>query len=109
MSYLRRLDDAANWIARQLSAAFGPWQVSSEGDAAGQHEKSLVRTAGTVGVLIMSQASGYEFRWDSSSDTHRSASNRSFVALPGLWKIVDENGRDIERPHMLISPVVARL
>ena len=74
-----------------------------------QHEKSLVEKAGSVGLLIMSQPSAYEFRWAAAQEASRSVSGRSLIVLPGFWKTTDEQGRILEHQQLLVSPVMVRV
>ena len=109
-AYIQRRDDASNEVEEELSAAFSPWQADPRNaDSLKQHEKGLAMRASSVGVLIISQPSAYEFRWGTGQDTSRSTSGRSLIVLPGFWKTTDNYGKPLDNPQLLVSPVITRV
>ena len=96
-------------MAELIDAAFLPWQAASdEKGALEHHEKSLVASTGRLGILIMSQPSAYEFRW-SAGEAQSGVPSRSLIVFPGFWKIADEDGRLLDQPQLLVSPVIVRV
>ena len=98
----------ADVLGELLAAAFHPWQTPTENDSElQQNERNLVERASTVAVLIMSQPSGYEFRWRDDSIGKQENSNSALVVLPGFWKTTDEQGQLLKSALELQSPATA--
>lgn len=107
-SYVQQLDFVADEIGELLAAAFFPWQVSPEDSGDMQHhERNMIGEAGNIGTFIMSQPSGYAFRW--SADAGGGTSTRSLIMIPGFWKVSDEKGRPLDQPQLISSPFIVRV
>ncbi|KAF2479416.1 hypothetical protein BDY17DRAFT_348972 [Neohortaea acidophila] len=112
-------------ISSLLASAFAPWQqeqhqkqtkVSSSGDSASstdssndddeesslhQHERTLIATAANLGILLMSQAAAFEFRWSPAGAAAAAAEGGVrevgvVVVAPGFWRTTDDSGRGLE-------------
>ena len=103
--YVQGADKATDDISRRLSAAFSPWRRTSEDASAWQqHQQSLIANASSVGLLLMTQPSAYEFRWRPADE------NAGAIATsPGFLKVADESGRPLGRPQVLVSPAIVRM
>lgn len=100
---------ATTSIVNDISGAFKDWETeSSEGTSAADHLAKIADVAYDVGVKIASQASSFKFEWQSRK-RHGAEHGRKFVVLPGFLKVVDETGRPLDSPQVLVRSVVRRL
>ena len=98
----------ANEVTQLVSTTFAPWHAASDNGAAlRQHAMTVVSTGSSVGTLIMSQPSRYQFRW--TADSRTGSTNQHLVVLPGFWKISTEQGRTLDRPQLIVPPVTVRM
>jgi hypothetical protein len=103
-AYLRHRTKQAEEI-EQIFKAFSPWETQSGNQTFTQHRRSLIDKAADVGILLLSQPSTYIFDWQPSAGIATNASNVSLVISPALWRTVDEHGRRLEHPHVLVAKV----
>ncbi len=107
-AYIDDREAKANDVSDILAAAFSPWQtVAGDKGQLQQHERSLVATAGNLGILLMSQPSAFEFKWNAGGS--RSGTGRPFLTFPGFWKTSDDQGRTLDPPQSLVTASVLRL
>lgn len=105
-TYISGRDNAINQVAQELSHAFAPWanlKVPEQERISGLI--AVLKSAADFGVFILSQPSGFAFRWED----RRSAGSQAIVIKPAVVKVVDERGQRLRTAQVVVDMVAQQI
>ena len=102
-------DSAIQSAATNFSRAFEQWANPSQNSSARvQNLAAIMRHAASLGLVLFSQPSEFQYVWRNARDrSSRGSTERRIVVTPGLVKVSDDRGRALERGLVIIDPVIA--
>ena len=104
-SYIAQRENKINEYVRMFSKAFAPYK-NHQGD--GDRARSLftiMSEAADLGILIFSQPSDLQFRWQKK---YAGQGVDRVAVAPELVKMTDERGRLLSEPQVMVEMIVQR-
>lgn len=107
--YLSQRDEKIQLAAGTFAAAFHSWAKNPSKNSATslQNLKEIMRSAAETGIFVFTQPTTFEYQW--SGMVASSKKSQRVVALPAFVKVADERGVRLEKPMVMIDPVVERM
>jgi len=104
--YTSDRDSAINDVAHALSRAFAPWASTAHPEQDRIYGlAAILKSAADFGILILSQPSWFEYRWDMAKVADPQAIVVAILVAPAVVKVTDEQGRRLRVPQVVVEAV----
>jgi len=104
--YISHRDSVISEVVEALSQAFAPWANPKHSDQDRIRSlTAILKSAADFGILILSQPSGFEFRWGDRMSTGA----HTIVVAPAVVKVTNERGQRLRVPQIVVEAATQQI